>query len=431
MEIENVQPLYERHGGFLWGLVGSVIGAAAGAAVWAAVAMLSNYELGIIAWLLGGLAGWGMAWGHHRGRVGAGLTAALIALLGILLARTVMLSYFFREDLAAAESTLALYERPAEQAEKIIQLAHDDATEESKREGRCPFDEQYMQTVAKAAAHYLALPEPELAKAYEEHQQWRREGRLEDRAWLEMALPSYFATEEHPEIFLDQEPMTPERWEACRHDAQTRAAALSADEQAATCRRLVQLWTVASHDCHRRLMESHAAFEDRPRELELFRQAYAEAKALSDDELGQRYLAAMNWDDEGQWEDPAWLRLRLAYIYAEDAWRQREMKSWIDSPTPGAAWDACIEDGLQRAAAVAEASLPDVVRREHSEIEHGSRQREMAVGRALLPFAPLILAVLGVQWIDIIFIGLAVFTAYRVATRRYRQAKAANLPDVP
>lgn len=74
-------------GGLTLGIVGSAIGAAIGAAIWTAVAYFANYELGWIAWGLGGLAGIGMHLGARDTNSYYGVIAAVIAILGIVLAK--------------------------------------------------------------------------------------------------------------------------------------------------------------------------------------------------------------------------------------------------------------------------------------------------------------------------------------------------------
>ncbi len=66
-------------------LIGGLIGAAIGAAVWAAMSYYAHYELGLIAWGIGVLAGVGVRVGageHLNGLTG--LLAVVIALVGII-----------------------------------------------------------------------------------------------------------------------------------------------------------------------------------------------------------------------------------------------------------------------------------------------------------------------------------------------------------
>lgn len=72
-----------------WYWVGwSLIGGALGCTVWAAIAYYTGYELGWIAWIIGGIVGAGAAQGVHDGLGGAsgtarGVTAAVIAIASI------------------------------------------------------------------------------------------------------------------------------------------------------------------------------------------------------------------------------------------------------------------------------------------------------------------------------------------------------------
>ncbi len=70
------------------GLLGALAGAMAGAAAWAAVAFFLGLEAGMLAVAVGALAGLGMAWGtDRRGRMGAGVLAAVVAMLGIFVGK--------------------------------------------------------------------------------------------------------------------------------------------------------------------------------------------------------------------------------------------------------------------------------------------------------------------------------------------------------
>jgi len=81
-------------GSFLTGCILSAVGAAIGAAVWYGVAVATEYEIGWIAWGLGVLAGIGMVWGSGEENDLTGIMAAVIACLGILLAKYLMFRHF-------------------------------------------------------------------------------------------------------------------------------------------------------------------------------------------------------------------------------------------------------------------------------------------------------------------------------------------------
>lgn len=81
------------------GALFSAIGAIIGAGIWAGVAIATGYEIGWIAWGLGGLAGLGMAYGHEdNDGTMAGITAAGISILGILAAKFFVFEHFKNSD---------------------------------------------------------------------------------------------------------------------------------------------------------------------------------------------------------------------------------------------------------------------------------------------------------------------------------------------
>ncbi len=72
---------------YLLGCVLSLVGALIGAGIWYGVAMLTEHEWGIIVWGVGILAGLGMVVGGGRENDMSGITAAFIAIVGIIAAK--------------------------------------------------------------------------------------------------------------------------------------------------------------------------------------------------------------------------------------------------------------------------------------------------------------------------------------------------------
>jgi hypothetical protein len=81
--------------GFVPAAVGGLVGAVAGALAWAAIAILSGYEIGYVAVLVGWLAGHGVRIGA-RGARGRGLqtVAVALSLLGLLLAKYFLVAHY-------------------------------------------------------------------------------------------------------------------------------------------------------------------------------------------------------------------------------------------------------------------------------------------------------------------------------------------------
>ncbi|MHC4478779.1 MAG: RING finger protein [Planctomycetota bacterium] len=80
---------------FLRGCLLSAIGALLGGVIWFVVAVVSDYEFGMIAWLVGGLAGWGMNFGNGGGvSTFTGIVAAVMAFIGIVAAKVMIFIFF-------------------------------------------------------------------------------------------------------------------------------------------------------------------------------------------------------------------------------------------------------------------------------------------------------------------------------------------------
>jgi hypothetical protein len=426
MEIKELEFPTETHGFFVLGVLGSIIGAVLGAATWCLIAVLTNYEVGIIAWVLGGLAGLGMALGYRQARTAAGITAAVIAVLGIAGAKVMIFSYMEREGLALARQQLATLALPTEQFEQVFRLAGRDAARQMKREGLCPYEESFWQRLYEAAGRYAALPEDELAATIVDYMEWRRSGRFDDAEYVRESLPYFLLDDEHPEIWYLGKPLPPEEWGPIYQKALAQASAFGPEEQTGECRRRAYAMQVAMMECARRGMQQKLARGDLERSLSLLKQAYAEALAMEDGPLADAFETAHAWEwEDDEWNDLEWQRLRLTYLYAERAWREREGAPADQDPLPGSTWDECHQQAAARAAGVPEAELGDRVRQAQEKhdgevlVERQRRKDEWErdiVGSVVAHIA----GTFGL--FDLLFVALAVVTAYRVAVSRTRRA---------
>ncbi|MEW6198435.1 MAG: hypothetical protein AB1601_07210 [Planctomycetota bacterium] len=430
MEIKELEVPGAQRSHFSVGLLGSLVGALIGAAVWAVVAIATNYQLGIIAWGLGALAGYGMARGHREGRAGAGITAALVAILGILAARVVMVSYLARDAFEPIRTRLVILSLPTEKLDRVATLAMTEAGQRAKREHRCPYDEPYWDHFYERATRLAALSDSELAAAYEKHREWSRVGRFEDAEYIRDTLPYSLLGDALWKVWVTREPLPAPEWASLYADAAKRAAALSPDEQSRECRRRTYAGEVASLECKRRAMERSVAPGDAETRVRIVQATWTDSLDMEDTALAEAFLKAESWDDEGQWNDPGWLRLRLAYLYAEHEWLQREGSFGQDEPLPGATWDTCLKEATERAAQVPEAEIAQRVRQVHNDQSLAFRQEKARLGQLVLAGTIVVAAVASFEWMDLLFGGLAVVTAYRVATAGTR-TRDQPPPDAP
>jgi len=95
-------------GTFFLGCMLSLGGALVGAGTWFGIAVVTNYELGWIAWGLGVLAGAGMALGYREETVQGGVVAAGIAVVGILAAKIAVFLYVNYSEVVQSGSSTPL-----------------------------------------------------------------------------------------------------------------------------------------------------------------------------------------------------------------------------------------------------------------------------------------------------------------------------------
>lgn len=104
--------------------VGATIGAILGAALWGAITYFTNYEVGIVAWAIGGLVGAGSAVLGGRGG-GMGMVCALLAVAAICGGKyfAVRLSMGdFSSKMIAATVTREMYDEELAYAKKFAEL---------------------------------------------------------------------------------------------------------------------------------------------------------------------------------------------------------------------------------------------------------------------------------------------------------------------
>lgn len=81
-------------------ILGALLAAVVGGAVWAAIAIQTDYEIGLLAWAIGGLAGFAVVkLSGGRTNVAHQLIAVIASLLGIFLGKYFIFSYLINEGL--------------------------------------------------------------------------------------------------------------------------------------------------------------------------------------------------------------------------------------------------------------------------------------------------------------------------------------------
>ncbi len=264
-----------RAGRFSFGFALSGVGAVLGAGLWFTIAVITKYEVGWIAWGVGGLAGFGMVLGYRDGTEGAGLVAAGMSVFGIFLAK-VMLFVFVVYVLFTGNTSDVGFQRMFVANRLVEQLLDErEIWEEDERKAQ-------REATFEAAEERVAAMSDEAVRS----------------KWLE-----YRKDEE-------------------RDDAH-------ADETGSKCARL------ASHRVGIRAEQMGLAHDDDSRE-DLYKEEYERAKAFSDLELADAMHQMDKWDEGDKWSDTEYVCNHLVYqkIDREIARRQDEGNDEWWEPSP-------------------------------------------------------------------------------------------------
>jgi hypothetical protein len=157
-EILNKVDNYVPDQRFYLGLAGAVVAGAIGMTVWYYLILITNYELGIVAWGIGALTGYAAVLLARTGTQKLGICAAIIAASAIVAGQFVF--------------TYDMFEK---QLDEIVQTWYDEEVEFGKRVEAATTDESVRQLVAELKCEdedekpdYTAVTEEEITRFNEE-----------------------------------------------------------------------------------------------------------------------------------------------------------------------------------------------------------------------------------------------------------------------
>lgn len=102
--IPGIQPETGRNRVEINAILGAVAGAIVGAIVWAVIAVSTGYEIGWIAWGVGGAVGYGAYALEGRGKT-SGIVCALLAAVAILSGKYMVIHHFVNQELTQIADT--------------------------------------------------------------------------------------------------------------------------------------------------------------------------------------------------------------------------------------------------------------------------------------------------------------------------------------
>lgn len=156
-------------------VIGGLVGGAIGALLWAGVVVFTGYEVGWIAWGVGGLVGFGVAKGNEdggRSSTAAGTLAVVIAVLAIVAGKYAGIQSIMPSD----DEITAMFMADFEREEYLISYVADEVVAEYVSQGRnvdwpsgtipaqAAYEEDYPADVwAEAESRWVARSERERA----------------------------------------------------------------------------------------------------------------------------------------------------------------------------------------------------------------------------------------------------------------------------
>lgn len=104
----------EAEGNMALALAGALIAAIVGGVLWALITVWTEYELGLVAWAIGGMAGFAVAFcSRYRTSQIHQMIAVLASLLGILVGKFLLFGYFLNGGFTGMfdSTTISIFQR--------------------------------------------------------------------------------------------------------------------------------------------------------------------------------------------------------------------------------------------------------------------------------------------------------------------------------
>ncbi len=182
-------------GAILLGTFLSFLGAMLGAAIWAGIAYTTRFELSLIAWAVGGLAGGGMYLGYRNQSTFAGLIASFMAVLGIVVGKIavfVLVILTMLASLASATNNAPVNTGGLEiqaptrgsDTENRYDLAQHHARLKADRQGLSPDDEKRETILVEEKTRFNSMPTAQIQTEMEAMQKWEAGAKWQDPAYV-------------------------------------------------------------------------------------------------------------------------------------------------------------------------------------------------------------------------------------------------------
>lgn len=265
-------------GRFLLGTGLCAAGAVVGAVIWCVVAVATGYELGWIAWGLGGLAGLGMRLGYREENARAGAVATVIAVGGIFLGKILVFAFVIYAAVTGNTSNIEIL-----RANVAINLA-DEWLDDQGIYMPDEREEKWPAALLAVQPRVAAMTDDQIRAKAEEY-----------RALEEAAALSY-----------------------------------GDDETSQT------VYVLAQHHADRKADREGLGYADPKRRIYL-RDEHKRFQDMTTEQLVEAKAEMEAWEGGGKWSEPGYAREYLIYHSVDETWMESDGISYGD--LKGRTWD--------------------------------------------------------------------------------------------
>ncbi|MGB0714461.1 MAG: hypothetical protein ACPGXK_01200 [Phycisphaerae bacterium] len=438
-------------GSFGIGCALSFVGALVGAAIWAGVLIATEYEVAYIAIGLGFLSGLGMAIGYRGEGITPGITAAGIAILGIVIGKASVFVYYSSQVLQDEMDSIAAI--GTVESEGLDEIASHASDVEQVLRGIPPFDYDAQEKIwEREYEHVSELDEDGLAERKAEIKSWKAGGKWDDAEFVKnyvihRTTVAAFEAETPPnEVVPEDEPYDEakydertramrSRWNKIRKVKWREAEQMTDDVRLSTAKELFAAVEVeemverlASHNTMlRRLAEAKGPGDESYSST--YDEEQAKLKAESPEVIREQAQALDAWENGEKWNDETYIRNRLVDMKAQSALEEAVPSPDYDLEDYERAYETYVKKQAEKWGAIHASAVAEVdglssdqrvteIKNEEARLKEEMEERlaefrdrvqqeyakDVAGSFFDVAFDP----------IDLLFIGLAVFAAYRV-----------------
>ncbi len=420
-----------RAGTFAFGCALSFAGALVGAVLWSVVCIVTEYEIGYIAWGLGVLAGIGMAKGYPAANLRAGLAAALIAAVGIVAAKGTTFVYLSYPELQEMQRmAAAMSDEHVEDRSRLVQHNTDMRT---RRLGLSYSNDRNESIYEEECVKILELDQEELVAQIEELSAWEAGGRWSNAEFVRGYL-IYAHIDKAIELQRektgtddDAEPWEPgpSEWRRFHSSATDTVDGLDAAEQVEQAKeiqhdrkRIIQSLRLAFHQYHVENIGNPGARLDGS--LKKLRTHF---QSMSDEDRNAAVAELDAWNGGGKWNDVEYTRnaainerVEEAILERNDASEDENAEWWEPSDEERSRMReeaARIVDAMSHDQRVEQLKQHEASQEAMSKNFQRRLSREYSEEMAGEVFSFFIHNYFGVM--DLLFVALAVGSAFKIA----------------